>query len=451
MDNNINDIDKFFKDRLDGFESPHVPGAWDSMAAMLDSDNSGAAIKNINRFILASVVGTIVLAGSVIAYISGYNTNGVSTYTSNNNVVTEAPATNKPAASEANTNEAAIIENNSTQEETINSTAPENTETNSTANSNTANSATTTQNTGTPEASTNNAPTKTAPQPIAVVEEQDNTPVAEAKKETTKPQNTEAVPFAKNNLQAITLEKKKLLVLDANGINNIDDYINKQKVLIDSALRREKELRDMERFYRPQFGIQAGGNFNRVINTSADNFELGSGIMVGVFFTHNISKKWGVNAELNYLRSNGNSISRNVTQTDYFLEKTTTNFFLVTKSFEYVQMPLSVSYSPTTRHKFSIGATGLLMVNSKTEVIENREKFADRSTTTTTENGVYEDLNTFNYGALLGYEYNLPGRYSLGLRYNQMFSDITNNNFFSDNKKHLPAHLQLYVKLNLTR
>lgn len=446
MDNNINDIDKFFKDRLDGQESPYVPGAWENMEAMLDADNSGMALKNINRFILASVAGAIILAGSVVAYISGY----------------ESPA---QVAQKTTTEKEVIVENDNTTSNTAQNEAGivDAPTTNNTAENTTANDDV--NNTPAPSApkaaaapkvptATATTPTKELPNAndlLATGTDKKDIVVDEPKVEETV--ETSTTKLFDKETYSTTLLSQLIPTVDTRfkGFPDINDFVTNQKLLIDSAQRAQRRIDEMERFYRPQFGIQAGGNFNRVLSNTSDNFEVGSGLMAGFFFSKNLTKKWGVSAELNYLRTTGNNITRTITQTEYFLEKTTTNFFIVTKSFDYLQVPLAVSFAPTARHKFSLGATSLFMLNAKSEVAENKEKITEKSSVTTTENGVYEDLNTFNYGVLLGYEYNLPGKYSIGLRYNQMFNDVTANSFFNDNKKHLPAHLQLFVKLNLTR
>lgn len=467
MDNNINDIDKFFKDRLDGLESPNVPSAWDSMAAMLDADDKGAAIaaKNVNRFIIASIAGAIVLAGSVIGYISGYgdNTNTFATKGSTNNttIIAEAPATNNTTENSttknntSTTDNASIIDNSAA---TVDAPTPKPTKTDSASAVETPKVNTTpiaeTKTPATPINTEKSTPTKTTPNPIVIVEEEEKKPSKDIIEENVEPvaKPKSVSSFSKRTFSTILL-KNKPTVLNTNieGLANINDANVPHVVLLDSAQKAHKKLNKMARFYRLQFGIQAGGNFNRVISNTTNGFELGSGMMAGFFLSKNLSKKWAMNAEFNYFRSTGHAISRTIKQTEFFLEKTSTNFFLVTKTFDYLQLPLSVSFSPTDVHKFDFGVSTSLMVNAKTEVAENKERFNEKSSVTETKAGVYEDLNTFNYGLLIGYEYNLPGMYSIGLRYNQMFSDITNNSYFNDDKKHLPANVQLFVKLNLTR
>jgi hypothetical protein len=446
MDNNINDIDKFFKDRLDGHESEYVSGAWENMEAMLDADDSGSVLKNINQYILASVAGAIILAGSVVAYISGYNTN---TYAenvapkANEQVVVQAPASkqetnNTSLDNELNSskdiNAAGIsIEENTSPDEITNT--PEVSPSATTPSNNLANEV---NEAPVPVVTLNNDDKKA--EETTVVETTDKAKVQEV---------LNAKLFTKN-----TVSNTLLTSINSEFSFKYPDFsslITTGKTFIDSAQKAERKLDEIRRFHRLQVGIQAGGNFNRVLSTSSNNFQVGSGVMAGIFFAKNLSRRWAVNAELNYLRSTSNNIARNITQKEFFLEKTTTNFFLVTKALDYIQLPISVSYALTPKHRFSLGTSAMWLVNAKTEVAEQREKFAEKSSTTVTKNGVYEDLNTFNYGILLGYEFNLPSKYSLGIRYNQMFSDVTKNSFFNNDKKHLPAHLQLFVKLNLTR
>lgn len=451
MDNNINDIDKFFKDRLDGFESPKVPGAWDNMAAMLDADSKGAAIavKNINRFILASIAGAIVLAGSVIGYISGYDANSTATQnnTPNNTIVAEAPATNNKAENKSAATDNAAIINNS--DAVTDAPAPEQTTTNSVAETPTVDNTPVADAPTTPVVSEKVPAVKDKAKPIVITKEQEE-PVTN----TTKKDVASISPIVKKNYSPTVLAAKNAeLDNEFKGLGSV--ALNKLTapagLLLDSAQKAQRNLDRMKSFYKLQFGVQAGGNFNRVLSNTSTNFEVGSGLMAGVFLTKNISKKWGINAEFNYFRSTGNSISRTIKQTEIFLEKTTTSFFLVTKTFDFVQVPLSVSFAPTNKHRFNAGVSGSFMLNARTDVAENRERLNEETSSTVTKTGVYEDLNTFNYGLLLGYEYQLPGMYSIGFRYNQMLRDISNNSYFNDDKKHLPANLQLFIKLNLTK
>lgn len=450
MENNINDIDKFFKDHLDGHESGYIPGAWENMEAMLDADNSGYVLKNIHRYILASVAGTIILAGSVVAYISGYSGNS-SMYADDSAAATEQVA-QAPTVTDETLNNSNTINTDNASIADINSTPS--TITPSVENTSTNNSTSTAP--AAPKATTPSKTKATAtPKPAVVTDDETNDNVVEdvsaSSVTTTEANNAIMAPFSKKGFSNILLNNKSLQFGSPQGLLATEAYLQKQRLSIDSAERAEKKITEMQRFYRLQFGIQAGGNFNRVLSNTSSDVQIGSGLMAGFFFSKNLNSRWALNAELNYLRSSSNSIGRTVKQTTYFFEKTTTTYFLVTKNFDYLQIPISVSYSFTPKHKFTLGAVGMYMINARTEVAEQTEKFAEKSSNTTTQNGVYEDLNTFNYGLQAGYEFNLPGMYSIGLRYNQMFRDITNNSYFDNSKKHLPAHMQLFVKLNLTR
>ncbi|HYG15626.1 MAG TPA: hypothetical protein VEC12_07715, partial [Bacteroidia bacterium] len=85
------------------------------------------------------------------------------------------------------------------------------------------------------------------------------------------------------------------------------------------------------------------------------------------------------------------------------------------------------------------------------DVSVKTERIGEKTSVKETRGGVYEDMNRFGYGLSAGYEFRVAGMYSLGLRYNQQLNDITKGSFFMDNKKHLPADLQLYLKLNLSK
>lgn len=456
MENNINDIDKLFKDSLGDHQSPYVNGAWENMEAMLNAGDSGFMLKNnIKRYILASVAGTIILAGSVVAYISGYDAGH--TTAQNNTSVIEMPVATAPQTqsnSEANTPNTDITTDNSADANaTTNNTGAANTPSSiikkgATTTPATNNGGSTTNNDATPTAIEQNAPTTVV---LATEENQSETASPSEAITSTTNDNTEVIE--KSTLSSLLLNGKLPLFSTSNGAQNFDESLHAQHYFVDSVLTNEKRLDQIKSFYSWQIGIQAGGNFNRVISNTSSNTQLGSGFMAGLYVGKNLNRRWGLSAEFNYLRSNNNNISRNVTQTTYFFERTTTNYFLVTKSLDYLQVPVSISYDLTkaNKHRVSFGIVGMYMINARTEVAEQKQNHVEKYTTTTTKKGVYEDLNTFNYGLHLGYEYNLPGTYSLGVRYNQMFNNVTKSSYFGDGKSQLPAHLQLFVKLNLTK
>lgn len=453
MENNINDIDKLFKDSLGDHQSPYVKGAWENMEAMLDAGDSGFMVKNVQRYILASIAGAIILAGSVVAYISGYDA-GQTTVQTNTPTIESPVATAPQAQNNSETtaqNDVATTTDNATDvNATTNNTASTPKASSPINRNSTAASSTTTDNGGN-TTNTNDAQAITeqnTPATNLLATEEDQTEITTDAIDT---DNTKAIEKSTFNLALVN--GKLPLFNTSNGAENFDESIVAQHGHVDSTLNAERRLDNIQQFYSWQVGIQAGGNFNRVISNTSSNTQVGSGFMAGLYVGKNLNRRWGLSAELNYLRSNNNNISRNVTQTTYFFERTTTNYFLVTKSLDYLQVPVSISYdlNKANKHRVSFGIVGVYMINARTEVAEHKQNHVERNTTTTTKKGVYEDLNTFNYGLHLGYEYNLPGMYSLGIRYNQMFNNVTKSSYFGDGKSHLPAHLQLFVKLNLTK
>lgn len=448
MDNNINDIDKFFRDNLEGQSSPYVPGAWDRMEAMLDSGTTGYLLQNANRYILASVVGAIVLAGSVVAYVSGYNSTNGSLAQKPENV---AETTIQSPAETANSNEQTTAQ---VQGNTVNT--PEVTDA-AVANKGGEKSITTTKtvthkgkdNGITPPATVAG---KEAEQPIeplmAVAAEED---VKEAVT-TDEPAvaETQAMVEKQSYLNGLLTSKPYTV----NGYEFTDEGVDaetKKSFNTFEALQAQRRSEDSKRgVFNWNYGLAVGANFSPVLsNTGGKGW--GSGLYAGLFVNRAINTRFSVGLEASYLRRNSNSIGRNITQTTYFFEKTTTTYFLVTKSFDYVQIPVSINYTAAANHRFSGGFVSSILVNSQTEVMQNRKNSSETVQKTTTEKGVYEDLRRFGFGLMAGYEYKLPGIYSVGVRYHQQLNDLTINSYFNDGKKHLPADVQVFLRLNLNR
>lgn len=449
MDNNINDIDKFFRDNLEGQSSPYVPGAWERMEAMLDNGNSGYLLQNANRYILASVVGAIVLAGSVVAYVSGYNS-------------TNGSLAQKPANVAATTIETPAADTKTSSEQTNAQTQDNAENTPSAADVAAANAGdNNTTNTKTTAAPRNNKQKGIIP-PVTVGgddAEQPELPSADVAA-VTADDDIEVVEPAVVETQTLLEKQSYLNELLASKPYTINGYVvteetadveTKKSFNTFEALQAQRRSEDSKRgIFNWNYGLAIGANFSPVLsNTGGKGW--GSGLYAGLFVNRAINTRFSVGLEASYLRRNSNSISRSITQTTYFFEKTTTSYFLVTKAFDYVQVPVSINYTASTNHRFSAGFVSSILINAQTEVAQNKQNSNETLIKTTTEKGVYEDLRRFGFGLMAGYEYRLPGIYSIGLRYHQQLNDLTINSYFNDGKKHLPADVQVFLKLNLNR
>ncbi|MGV3599044.1 MAG: porin family protein [Bacteroidota bacterium] len=449
MDNNINDIDKFFRDNLEGQSSPYVPGAWERMEAMLDNGNSGYLLQNANRYILASVVGAIVLAGSVVAYVSGYNS-------------TNGSLAQKPANVAATTIETPAADTKTSSEQTNAQTQDNAENTPSTADVAAANAGdNNSTNTKTTAAPRNNKQKGIIP-PVTVGgddAEQHELPSADVTA-VTADDDIEVVEPAVVETQTLLEKQSYLNELLASKPYTIKGYVvteetadveTKKSFNTFEALQAQRRSEDSKRgIFNWNYGLAIGANFSPVLsNTGGKGW--GSGLYAGLFVNRAINTRFSVGLEASYLRRNSNSISRSITQTTYFFEKTTTSYFLVTKAFDYVQVPVSINYTASTNHRFSAGFVSSILINAQTEVAQNKQNSNETLIKTTTEKGVYEDLRRFGFGLMAGYEYRLPGIYSIGLRYHQQLNDLTINSYFNDGKKHMPADVQVFLKLNLNR
>lgn len=449
MDNNINDIDKFFRDNLEGQSSPYVPGAWERMEAMLDNGNSGYLLQNANRYILASVVGAIVLAGSVVAYVSGYNS-------------TNGSLAQKPANVAATTIETPAADTKTSSEQTNAQTQDNAENTPSKADVAAANAGdNNSTNTKTTAAPRNNKQKGIIP-PVTVGgddAEQPELPSADVAA-VTADDDIEVVEPAVVETQTLLEKQSYLNELLASKPYTINGYVvteetadveTKKSFNTFEALQAQRRSEDSKRgIFNWNYGLAIGANFSPVLsNTGGKGW--GSGLYAGLFVNRAINTRFSVGLEASYLRRNSNSISRSITQTTYFFEKTTTSYFLVTKAFDYVQVPVSINYTASTNHRFSAGFVSSILINAQTEVAQNKQNSNETLIKATTEKGVYEDLRRFGFGLMAGYEYRLPGIYSIGLRYHQQLNDLTINSYFNDGKKHLPADVQVFLKLNLNR
>lgn len=445
MENNNNDIDKLFKDHLDGHQADYVPGAWEKMEAMLDADDGTVWLHNTQRFVLASIVGAILLAGSVMAYISGGPSDGSfvqSDAANNKNVATQQETNTNSAA--GNATDAGtiklddVIADNHTGENASEGGNSQPASTKSTA----------------PETKGNltDIKKKAPAQQLPAVLDEPAIPVAADDQEEMAEETSPVIVAEAPRLPlALLTGLNPLRLLRLAGDNSQLENLELSISLLDSTQKARKAVQEMKRFYNWQLGVYAGFNFNKTLSTADNNFAAGTGFLGGVSLSKNWSSNWGFAADINYLRRTGNTITRTVEQTRYFFEKTTTSYFFITKTMDVLQMPVSVHYNLTRKHKFSLGAMAAWMIDSKTDVNVKTEKIGEKTSEKETRGGVYEDMNRFGYGLWAGYEFRVAGMYSLGLRYNQQLNDITKNSFFNDSKKHLPADLQLYIKLNLNK
>jgi hypothetical protein len=449
METNNNDIDKLFRDNLDGHSSPFVSGAWERMETMLNDGNKGLLRENIHRYVLASVVSTIILAGSVVAYVSGYDST-TGTFAENGNATEQSVIVDN--ATTTNTTNTEVAENSVAQNK-IAETAATNTKAQTGRTTTTKNNSVTTKSEIIPATTDATKEVVKNTATTANNEAENQTATTETVVEEAQPAitETESVYEKRTYLQDALGAKTLHLSIAAFDNSILDAETQKGKETFTNTELERKQKADRRNLTKLNYGFILGGNFNSVLsNTGANGW--GKGLLAGIYLSKNCTQnpRWGTSIGLNYLQSNGNSIGRTITQTTYFFERTTTSYYLLTKSFDYLQAPINVSYTAGLNHKFSMGVVASYLVNSQTEVAQQKEKTGEFISTTKTEKGVYEDMNRFGFGLMAGYEYKLPGIYSIGLRYNQQFNSVTNSSYFTDTKK-LPASIQVYLRLNLTR
>ncbi|HYG15949.1 MAG TPA: porin family protein, partial [Bacteroidia bacterium] len=350
MENNNNDIDKLFKDHLDGHQAAYVPGAWEKMEVMLDADEGTVWLHNTQRFVLASVAGAILLAGSVMAYISGGPSEGAfvqSDAANDKNVATHQEKNVNSASGKAS--DAGTIR--------LDDVIAENSADGRNAADNKQPAATKPAAPVVDVSSTDIKKKAPVQQPEAALAESpapvglDNEEETEMA-ETTAPVIAEVPRLPLALLAGLNPLKSMRVTGDNAQMENLELNIS----LLDSAQKARKAVQEMKQFYGWQLGLYAGFNFNKTISTADTKFNAGAGFLGGLSLSKNWSRHWGFAADINYLRRTGNTITRTVEQTRYFFEKTTTSYFFVTKTMDVLQMPISIHYNLTRKHKFSLGA-----------------------------------------------------------------------------------------------
>lgn len=190
-----------------------------------------------------------------------------------------------------------------------------------------------------------------------------------------------------------------------------------------------------------------GANFNKGFKGNALNtLPWGVSPFLSLGVERQLSKKISISTQVGFTYFNGLNVEQKATQYKYSFGLDSSDFFTVNyKRLWQVYVPLTLSYQLAARHQLFAGVGGSFAfdVNSLVEDKKNSTIYAS--------NGYRDGLSAWDVLAHVGYAYQLHSRLSAMLFWQQGFSDVTKNNVFKQDSKHLQSKVSVGLKYNFKR
>ena len=190
-----------------------------------------------------------------------------------------------------------------------------------------------------------------------------------------------------------------------------------------------------------------GANFNKGFKGNMLNtLPWGVSPFLSLGLEKKINSKISISTQVGFTYFNGLNMEQKATQYKYSFGLDSSEFFTVNyKRLWQVYVPVSLSYQLASRHQVFAGAAGsyALDVNSLVHDKQNSSVY--------TSNGYREGLSSWDVLAHIGYAYQFNSKISALLFWQQGFSDVTKNNAFRQDAKHLQSKVSVGIKYNFKR
>jgi len=200
-----------------------------------------------------------------------------------------------------------------------------------------------------------------------------------------------------------------------------------------------------------QFHLVAGLSVsNTYSNTREAKDPYSLGPIGGLGLDYHFAPHWSVSAEAVYLRRGGHSLKQSSTETSqyFYTESKTTR--VVTRSLDYVHVPLNLNWKLGARHSFTGGLFGAYLVNTSSDISELNVSPATKSKDDLGSSRGYKGaVKHFTYGATMGYEFKIVPALAIGARYNLGLNDVSNDKYVPTSNRDKIRDFQLFTRIEI--
>ena len=180
-----------------------------------------------------------------------------------------------------------------------------------------------------------------------------------------------------------------------------------------------------------QFGIFAGASVVTPI-TGDENVESsgGRGFTAGLRWSTRIHKQLELNLNLGYSQRRGLGVSGITERTEYSFDVRRQQTTIRPISLHYLEVPLYISYQAGV-HRLSVGGYGAYLMGSRSSVeLSEANSYGEYFSQSSREWGYMRGLRSWDYGAMLEYQYQWNERLRFGWRGIFGAADLLERDYF---------------------
>ncbi len=191
---------------------------------------------------------------------------------------------------------------------------------------------------------------------------------------------------------------------------------------------------------------QAGPDFTQ----SFKDGKVATGWIIGMNYTYRFAQRWSFEAGLNYNARAATGITLSSDSVFYNFGQELIRTEIRHQRLDYIEVPLSVSFSINPQHQLSTGIYTAALFNVNREIQRTRVPFkGDTETTTEKENGLSDNFNTMDYGLTGSYFYRYSPQISIGLQFKYGLTDITPDRSDALSPFHRNSNTRIIIRYRL--
>ena len=449
MENNQHkDFDQFFQNKLNNRQFDYQDDFWTEMESQLPQSTTATTAskgESRKRFLL------------LLLLLIGFSTLiGWFNYPSNNTFITKGKA-----ASETETKTKLVLEKTVNSNVDLTTQSIVNQEENSIINNENPKSSDITNNNNTIPSSiintTNTNDFNIDDQPRLKLNENDGVINTKGSENIT----SENQPIAGNNenesereseSENIAINSKKLLNNTIDNESRFNSLLIKRFSLENNSEQNEKEKSNLIKpncdgcpilppSHQFKIGLIAGLNTSlgyKNIGDSRANPSFDPTIGLRITYRHSMTSPWRTNVEAIYSSRSALNAQIGYDSISYGFGSTIISRNIDIEELHYISVPIYATYQYKKKHSFMGGLSFGYLMNAQSQtsgnITETTANDANLYTAPTTQEWGYTTaFNRFDFGATLGYDYEVQKGWKVGARFNYGLRDITKNNIFNNN------------------
>ncbi|MEM9023158.1 MAG: outer membrane beta-barrel protein, partial [Bacteroidota bacterium] len=214
---------------------------------------------------------------------------------------------------------------------------------------------------------------------------------------------------------------------------------------------------------RGSLSVMAGVNESRGFRNNGRKGDGSTDPLFGIAYDYQLSPQWALSVEATYVRRAGHFLEQSSRRESFLLTRKVQERQVINEVTSHFQFPVLAKWTMKEDHRFAVGVYGSVLANVTGQMRESEYYeldpdadihgiAQDTAINFSSQSGYSEGLSKWDFGIVLGYEYQLFRSLNLGARYQRGLVDFADNRIYSSagttNNDYL-SDLQLYLRVQL--